>query len=217
MGHSTSAQASQRLPTCAERKIIHAPSSRRSSKRLSPTLHNSNLSNSPPKHVGQDSSGQGDLQQAPSDKEGSKPPSPKGNITDFSFVSNVSTSTSSPQESSTCLTAAKAGHKAKSSHKDSQRRSPSPPKCPMQSASSKVSLRPDPADQGDFRTSPLNQEGFQSPLPIRNVLTSSISVQREIHAITMSQVSLTPLINAQGKRKMSTPTPGAQGYLPFLE
>ena len=115
MGHSTSAQASQRLPTCAERKIIHASSSRRSSKRLSPTLHNSNLSNSPPKHVGQDSSGQGDLQQAPSDKEGSKPPSPKGNITDFSFVSNVSTSTSSPQESSTCLTAAKAGHRAKSS------------------------------------------------------------------------------------------------------
>ena len=33
----------------------------------------------------------------------------------------------------------------------------------------------------------------------------------------MSQVSLTPLINAQGKRKMSTPTPGAQGPLPFLE
>ena len=87
MGHSTSAQASQRLPTCAERKIIHASSSRRSSKRLSPTLHNSNLSNSPPKHVGQDSSGQGDLQQAPSDKEGSKPPSPKGNITEIGRAS----------------------------------------------------------------------------------------------------------------------------------
>ena len=217
MGHSTSAQASQRLPTCAERKIIHASSSRRSSKRLSPTLHNSNLSNSPPKHVGQDSSGQGDLQQAPSDKEGSKPPSPKGNITDFSFVSNVSTSTSSPQESSTCLTAAKAGHKAKSSHKDSQRRSPSPPKCPMQSASSKVSLRPDPADQGDFRTSPLNQEGFQSPLPLKNGLRSSLTVQRERNAITIPKVSLTPLIPAQAETKFSTPIPGAQGPLPSLE
>uniref|UniRef100_A0A9L6KDQ4 Uncharacterized protein n=1 Tax=Mus musculus TaxID=10090 RepID=A0A9L6KDQ4_MOUSE len=217
MGHSTSAQASQRLPTCAERKIIHGPSSRRSSKRLSPTLHNSNLSNSPPKHVGQDSSGQGDLQQAPSDKEGSKPPSPKGNITDFSFVSNVSTSTSSPQESSTCLTAAKAGHKAKSSHKDSQRRSPSPPKCPMQSASSKVSLRPDPADQGDFRTSPLNQEGFQSPLPLKNGLRSSLTVLRERNAITIPKVSLTPLIPAQAETKFSTPIPGAQGPLPSLE
>uniref|UniRef100_A0A9L6KDT8 Uncharacterized protein n=4 Tax=Mus musculus TaxID=10090 RepID=A0A9L6KDT8_MOUSE len=217
MGHSTSAQASQRLPTCAERKIIHASSSRRSSKRLSPTLHNSNLSNSPLKHVGQDSSGQGDLQQAPSDKEGSKPPSPKGNITDFSFVSNVSTSTSSPQESSTCLTAAKAGHKAKSSHKDSQRRSPSPPKCPMQSASSKVSLRPDPADQEDFRTSPLNQEGFQSPLPLKNGLRSSLTVQRERNAITIPKVRLTPLIPAQAETKFSTPIPGAQGPLPSLE
>ena len=145
MGHSTSAQASQRLPTCAERKIIHASSSRRSSKRLSSTLHVTSLSNSPPKHVGQDSSGQGDLQQVPSDKEGSKPPSPKGNVSDFSFVPNVSSPTSSPQESSTCLTAAKAGNRAKPSHKDSQRCFPSPPKCPMQSASSKCRVRSRPA------------------------------------------------------------------------
>ena len=105
-------------------------------------------------------------QQAPSDKEGSKPSSPNGNVSDVLLVPNASSPTSSSQENSTCLTAAKAGHKAKSSHKDSQRRSPSPPKCPMQSASSKMSLRADPAEQGGFKTSPLNQEGFQSPLSL---------------------------------------------------
>jgi hypothetical protein len=71
----------------------------------------------------------------------------------------------------------------------------------MQSASSKVSLRPYPADQGDFRTSPLNQEDFQSPLPLKNGLRSSLTVQREINANTIPQVSLTPLIPAQAETK----------------
>lgn len=101
-------------------------------------------------------------QQAPSDKEGSKPSSPNGNVSDVLLVPNASSPTSSSQENSTCLTDAKAGQRAKSSQNDSQRCSLSPPKCHMQSASSKMSLRADPAEQGGFKTSPLNQEGFQS-------------------------------------------------------
>ena len=121
MGHSTSAQASQRPPTSAERKIIHASFSRRSFKSLSPTLRVPNLSNSPPKHVGQDPSGQGDLQQAPSDKGGSKASSPTGKFSDFSFFPYVSSPTTSLHESLTGLRAAKAGQRAKFSHKDSQK------------------------------------------------------------------------------------------------
>ena len=216
MGHYTSAQAWQRPPTSAERKIIHDSSSRRSFKCLSPPLHVSNLSNSPPKHVGQDPSGQGDLQQAPSDKEGSKL-SPKDKFSDFLFFSNVSSLTTSPQESLTGLTAAKAGQSTRSSHKDSQRCSSSPPKHPMQSSSSKVSLRPDPADQGDFRTSPLKQEGFQSPLPLKNVLRSFPTVQRGLNGTNIPQVSLTPLIPAQAETQISTSTPEAQGPIGNLE
>lgn len=52
--------------------------------------------------------------------------------------------------------AAKAGQRTKSTHKDSQRCSPCAPKHTMQSASGKVSLRPDPIEQGDIRPSPLN-------------------------------------------------------------
>ncbi|XP_031221859.1 uncharacterized protein LOC116087329 isoform X1 [Mastomys coucha] len=138
MGHSTSAQESGRPPTCPEWKIIPVSSFRRSFKSFSPTVHVSNLSNSPPKHVGQDPSGQGDVQQCPSDKEGPKPSSPRCKLSDVSFPPNVSSPTTSPQESSTWLTAAKARQRAKSSQKESQRCTPSPPKGPMQSASSKV-------------------------------------------------------------------------------
>ncbi|XP_031221860.1 uncharacterized protein LOC116087329 isoform X2 [Mastomys coucha] len=139
MGHSTSAQESGRPPTCPEWKIIPVSSFRRSFKSFSPTVHVSNLSNSPPKHVGQDPSGQGDVQQCPSDKEGPKPSSPRCKLSDVSFPPNVSSPTTSPQESSTWLTAAKARQRAKSSQKESQRCTPSPPKGPMQSASSKDS------------------------------------------------------------------------------
>ncbi|XP_076562412.1 uncharacterized protein LOC143433943 [Arvicanthis niloticus] len=217
VGHSTSAQASQRLSTCPERKIIHVSSSRRRFKSLSATLQVSKLSTSPPKHVGQDPSGQGDLQQAQSEKDSSKPSSPKSKISDFSFFTNGASRTTSSQESLTCLTAAKAGQRDKSSHKDSQKCSPSSPKCPKQSASSKVSLRTDPADQGDFRTSPLIQEDFQSPTPLKNGLRSSLTVQRGLNAITSSHVSLTTLTPAHVEKKLPTSTPGAQGPLSFSE
>ena len=76
----------------------------------------------------------------------------------------------------------------------------------MQSSSSKVSLRPDPADQGDFRTSPLKQEGFQSPLPLKNVLRSSPTVQRGLNGTNIPQVRLTPIITAQSEPQISTYT-----------
>ncbi|XP_031204376.1 uncharacterized protein LOC116075399 [Mastomys coucha] len=98
VGHSTSVQASQRPHTCPERKIIHVSSSRRSFKSLTPTVHVSNLSNSPPKHVGQGPSGQGDLQQGPSDKEGPKSSSPEGKISGVSNFPKVSSPTASPSD-----------------------------------------------------------------------------------------------------------------------
>jgi len=40
-----------------------------------------------------------------------------------------------------------------STNKDTQRYPPSPPQCLMESASGKMSLKPDFPDKGDFRTS----------------------------------------------------------------
>ncbi|XP_038956234.2 mucin-17-like [Rattus norvegicus] len=205
------------LPTLLGDQLSLPQGFRGSFKCLFPTLQVCNLSNSPPKWVGQDTTGQGELQQAPSDKEGSKTSSPKGNLSDFSISTNGLSPGLSPQETLTPLTAAKAGQRNMSTHKDSQRCPTSIPKCPMQSASSQVSLKPDSADKEDFRTSLLNQEGFQSPPLFKNGLKSSLTVQGEQNAVTVPQVNLIPLIPAQAETKLSTCTALDQGPLSFSE
>lgn len=75
----------------------------------------------------------------------------KGGTVVTYFPPNGLSPTTSLQETLTNLTAAKVGWRA--TQQDNQRYS-SPQEGPIQSTSSKVSLSPDPTDQGDFRTSP---------------------------------------------------------------
>jgi len=130
------------LPTLLGYQLALPQRFQRSFKCSFPILHVSNLSNSPPKCVGQDPSGQGEVQQAPSDKEGCKTSSIKSNLSDFSYSTNGLSPAPSPIETLIPSPAAKVGQRAMSTHKDSQRSPPSPPKCFMQSASGKMSLKP---------------------------------------------------------------------------
>ncbi|XP_057616584.1 mucin-17-like [Chionomys nivalis] len=216
MGHSISSQASQKPPPFAERKIKHVSLSRRVFKSPSSSRGVTNHSNSPPKSFRQAPSDQGDLQQAPLDKESSKCFSPKGVLSDFSFSQNEMCPNPSHQGSLTPLKAAKDDWRAIPSHEESQSCFPSPQNNPKQSISAEVSLSAASSDQGYFITSPLKQEGFQCPPP-ENGLASSRTAQGGQSLITTPQVDLTPLIPIQTETKLSPSTSGIPEPLPSSE
>jgi len=71
------------LPTLLGGQLSIPQSFQRTFECSFPILQVSNLFNSPRKCVGQDQSGQGEVQQAPSDKDGCKTSSLKGSLSDF--------------------------------------------------------------------------------------------------------------------------------------
>nr|XP_048286097.1 mucin-12-like [Myodes glareolus]XP_048286098.1 mucin-12-like [Myodes glareolus]XP_048286099.1 mucin-12-like [Myodes glareolus]XP_048286100.1 mucin-12-like [Myodes glareolus]XP_048286101.1 mucin-12-like [Myodes glareolus]XP_048286102.1 mucin-12-like [Myodes glareolus] len=216
MGHSISSQASKKPPPCAERKIKHVSLSRRGFKSPSSSQGITNHSDSPPKSFRQAPSDQGDLEQAPLDKESCRCFSRKGVFTDFSFSQTGLSPTPSPQGSLTPMTAAKDEWRSTPSHEESQGCFPSPPNDPKPSVSAEVSLSPVSSDQGNFITSPSKQEGFKC-LPPESGLESSLTAQGEPSPITTPQVSLTPLMPTQAETKLSTSTSGIPEPLPSSE
>ena len=205
MGQPISSQASQKPLPFAERKIKHVSFSRRVFKSPSSSRGVTNHSNSLPKSFRQAPSDQGGLQQAPLDKEGSECFSPKGVLSDCSFSQNAMRPTPSPRRSLTPLTADKDDSRVIPSHEESQACFPSPQNDPKQSVSAEVSLSPASSDQGNFISSPLNQDGFKCPPP-ENGLGSSLTAQGVPNSITTPQVSLTPLTPTQAETKLSTST-----------
>lgn len=77
-------------------------------------------------------------------------------------------------------------------------------------------LSPASSDQGNFISSPLNQDGFKCPPP-ENGLGSSLTAQGGPNPITTPQVSLTPLMPTQAETKLSTSTSGIPEPLLFSE
>ncbi|XP_041910283.1 mucin-12-like [Arvicola amphibius] len=216
MGQSISSQASQKPPPFAERKIKHVSFSRRVFKSPPSSRGVTNHSNSPPKSFRQAPSDQGGLHKAPLDKENSKCFSPKGVVSDLSFSQNGMCLTPSPQSSLTPLTSTKDDRRVIPSHEESQACFPSPQNDPKQSVSAEVSLSSASSDQGNFKTSPLNQEGFKCPTP-ENGLRSSLTAQGGPNPITTPQVSLIPLMPTQAETKLSTSTSYIPDNLPSSE
>lgn len=205
MGYTTSAQASQRSPTCAESKIIHVHSltpstATKGNQRAAPHQEDSHRdSPSPPKGTTQSTSGKGSLSSDPVD-QGDVPVCPSQSV-----KGELGLSTSTEKSQRRVLKPVlppKLRFKRSAMQRD-----------PEPSHSSRRRSRDVLSEQGDFTQYRSESEGYKSPSPAKRPLLTGPQAQKsQIHvkALHMSHESSTP---SPAKQEVLRPTISEWGAL----